>query len=93
MAEFVALEVATFMGELLKGNPKNIQPLFSDRSIFQSPLWKEMVAQRMHILSERAITQYFGFISERIQLTSSPKTIQQGTQHKTLYHVGYIIPD
>jgi predicted nucleotidyltransferase len=91
MAEFVALEVSTFIAELLKGNPKNIEPLFSDRYIYQSSSWRELVSQRAHILSERAITQYFGFISERIQLTSSQKTIQQGTQYKTLYHVRHLI--
>ena len=104
VSEYTAMEAATFISELLKGNPRNLEPLFCDRCIYQvssmwlisslnrepciqSPLWRALKSSRRGLLSERAVSQYFGFVMDRITQTTSQKVADNKTQHKSLYHV------
>ena len=56
------VELRVFVGELLKGNPRNIEFLFvpRDRTIRRGGAWCELVAMRERFITNRAVKQYFG---------------------------------
>jgi len=53
----------------------------------QSPLWRDLKRHRARVLSERTVSQWAGFIVDRIKESQSKRAIEQRQQHKTLYHV------
>eukprot|EP00943_MAST-04B_sp_MAST-4B-sp1_P005150 g5150.t1 len=66
--EYSGKEIGTFVLELAKGNPRNIEFLFVDpvHVIHATSTWLKLRALRWKFLTRRCINQYFGFINERL---------------------------
>lgn len=71
--EYDGKEYGQFILELCKGNPRNIEMLFlqSNNSIYESPLWERLKGYRQVFLTECCVSQYKGFISERLSRARS----------------------
>ena len=66
--EYAGKELALFLAELAKGNPKNVEPLFTRaprRSVHESAVWRALRARRAEFLTGRAVIQYRGFVKDR----------------------------
>jgi hypothetical protein len=52
-------EIKEFLAELVKGNPVNLEPLFTDpaRSAFESREWSSLRALRHQFVTQRAVDQ------------------------------------
>eukprot|EP00753_Platysulcus_tardus_P016362 PLAT5636.1.p1 GENE.PLAT5636.1~~PLAT5636.1.p1 ORF type:complete len:1038 (+),score=353.76 PLAT5636.1:39-3116(+) len=89
--EYEACEIAFFLTLLMKGNPRNIEPLFSDRNLFVAPLWAELCAIRHLFLTERLIDHYFGYVHDRLH-----RVAKQDGEHakaKLFYHAFHKLTD
>eukprot|EP00041_Stephanoeca_diplocostata_P038502 m.1521139 g.1521139 ORF g.1521139 m.1521139 type:complete len:777 (+) comp25229_c0_seq14:504-2834(+) len=67
--EYTGKEVGTFLLELAKGNPSNVELLFTDpgNSVYESHDWSTLRCIRHVFVTERCINQYFGFIKDRLK--------------------------
>lgn len=66
VVEYSGRELGSFLSLLAKGNPKNVELLFSRKPAHRSDIWEELVAARACFLTIRCAKQYLGFISERL---------------------------
>jgi len=64
--EYSGRELGSFITLLAKGNPKNVELLFSNKPAHRSWAWKELLGARHCFLTLRCAKQYLGFISERL---------------------------
>ena len=66
--EYGGKEICTFVLELAKGNPRNIEFLFvnPNKVIHITKMWSKLRAIRQEFLNTRCINQYVGFIHERL---------------------------
>merc|ERR1712046_116746 len=91
--EYHAQELGIFVAELAKGNPSNVELLFSEDVLVHNGLWQQLRSVRCCFLTLRCARQYFGFASERLQLLkdllvpgSSFEASQAQKASKWLYH-------
>eukprot|EP00931_Biecheleriopsis_adriatica_P008374 TRINITY_DN109574_c0_g1_i1.p1 TRINITY_DN109574_c0_g1~~TRINITY_DN109574_c0_g1_i1.p1 ORF type:complete len:899 (-),score=158.64 TRINITY_DN109574_c0_g1_i1:147-2444(-) len=64
--EYSGKELAAFIVELAKGNPRNIELLFTRKQCHSSSVWEELRDRRRNFLTLRCAAQYLGFISDRL---------------------------
>lgn len=64
--EYSGKELGDFVVELAKGNPRNIELLFTEKPHETSSVWQELRARRRSFLTCRCVSQYMGFISDRL---------------------------
>eukprot|EP00933_Yihiella_yeosuensis_P023075 TRINITY_DN18023_c0_g1_i3.p1 TRINITY_DN18023_c0_g1~~TRINITY_DN18023_c0_g1_i3.p1 ORF type:complete len:964 (+),score=197.20 TRINITY_DN18023_c0_g1_i3:47-2938(+) len=69
--EYAGRELGSFVGLLAKGNPKNVELLFSCKPAMRGWAWQELCAARACFLTLRCCCQYLGFISDRLNRLSS----------------------
>jgi len=68
--EYSGKELGSFLLELAKGNPRNIEFLFTEKPHFSSPVWQELRARRQGFITLRCARQYLGFIADRLSRAS-----------------------
>eukprot|EP00438_Fugacium_kawagutii_P033094 Skav229607 [mRNA] locus=scaffold510:240159:244843:+ [translate_table: standard] len=66
VVEYTGRELGFFVSNLAKGNPNNVELLFSEKPAHRSWAWKELVEARQCFLTLRCAKQYLGFISQRL---------------------------
>ncbi|CAE8612107.1 unnamed protein product [Polarella glacialis] len=64
--EYSGRELGSFVALLAKGNPRNVEMLFSEKPALRGWAWEELRASRACFLTLRCASQYLGFISERL---------------------------
>ncbi|CAD7944168.1 unnamed protein product [Amoebophrya sp. A120] len=64
--EYTGRELGAFLCELCKGNPRNLEMLFTRKRFEGSSVWVELVQKRRMFLTLRSVAQYLGFIGERL---------------------------
>lgn len=84
--EVSGLELSKYVDNLLKGNPKYLEPVFSnDESIhYKSDLFSLTESYRQSFITERTVTQYLGFAKDRVR--EIHKTDSELKQRKCAYH-------
>lgn len=65
--EFKGVELGTFVLELARGNPVNVELLFAQKAGACSSVWEELRAARTCFLTLRCCRQYLGFVADRLQ--------------------------
>uniref|UniRef100_A0A7S1RGU4 Nucleotidyltransferase domain-containing protein n=1 Tax=Alexandrium catenella TaxID=2925 RepID=A0A7S1RGU4_ALECA len=63
-------ELGPFLLELAKGNPRNVELLFTEKPHITSPVWQELRSRRHGFVTLRCARQYFGFIMDRLGCAS-----------------------
>jgi len=58
--------LGAFLLELSKGNPRNVELLFTEKPHVAGWAWQELRARRSSFITLRCAWQYFGFISDRL---------------------------
>lgn len=64
--EFSAVELEVFLTDLMKGNPRNIELLYTNSAVFQSDLFSELRRERRRFITGRCVDQYLGQIADRL---------------------------
>eukprot|EP00913_Durusdinium_trenchii_P035886 g33579.t1 len=64
--DYCGRELGSFITLLAKGNPKNVELLFTRKPNHHSWAWEELLEARECFLTLRCAKQYMGFISERL---------------------------
>jgi len=67
VVEYKGRELGSFLVELAKGNPANIELLFTEKPHLASSVWRELRSMRRGFLSLRCAKQYLGFVADRIR--------------------------
>jgi len=65
--EYSGKELGPFLLELAKGNPRNVELLFTERPHVAGPPWRELRARRRSFLTLRCARQYLGFVADRLR--------------------------
>lgn len=65
--EYSGKELGNFLVELSKGNPRNVELLFTSKPHTSSSVWQELCAMRDGFLTIRCARQYLGFITDRLR--------------------------
>ena len=65
--EYSGKELGNFVVELAKGNPRNIELLYTDKPCTVGSVWQELKDMRRSFLTLRCADQYLGFISDRLK--------------------------
>jgi len=65
--EYSGRELGSFLLELAKGNPRNVELLFTEKPHQYGALWGELRAMRQGFLTLRCVKQYLGFVAEKIR--------------------------
>ncbi|CAJ1424508.1 unnamed protein product [Effrenium voratum] len=98
VVEFAGRELGSFMALLAKGNPKNVELLFSGKAAHRSWAWEELLEARTCFLTLRCAKQYMGFISERLYRAQDLLKVEEGDGlnpqkaselSKLLYHANH----
>eukprot|EP00002_Diphylleia_rotans_P008699 TRINITY_DN18717_c0_g1_i1.p1 TRINITY_DN18717_c0_g1~~TRINITY_DN18717_c0_g1_i1.p1 ORF type:complete len:608 (-),score=128.73 TRINITY_DN18717_c0_g1_i1:137-1960(-) len=87
IVEYSGYEACFYLENLMKGNPRNVEPLFarSERMDYESPLWMELKQMRSRFITQRTISQYIGFISNRISMIQK-KRLPPGKAFCHIFH-------
>lgn len=64
--EYTGRELGFFITNLAKGNPTNVELLFSNKPAHRSWAWQELLEARHSFLTLRCAKQYMGFVSQRL---------------------------
>lgn len=64
--EYTGRELGFFIANLAKGNPTNVELLFSNKPAHRSWAWQELLEARHCFLTLRCAKQYMGFVSQRL---------------------------
>jgi predicted nucleotidyltransferase len=65
--EYSGRELGSFLLELSKGNPRNVELLFTEKPHLSGALWRELRAMRSGFLTLRCVKQYLGFVAEKLR--------------------------
>jgi len=96
VVEMSARELGDFVVELFKGNPRNIELLFAPTPLVSSQIWSELVALRRSFLTQRCVSQYLGFIADRLGKIEKKHAQFEGERvepSKLLYHAYHKLLD
>jgi len=99
--EYSGRELGRFVVELAKGNPKNVELLFSGKAALRGWAMEELRAIRCRFLTLRCAKQYLGFISERLhRVAEVMEAASEGSPaakaseiSKLLYHAHHKMAD
>eukprot|EP01133_Synstelium_polycarpum_P016159 gene16159-19231_t len=84
--DFVMYEIGKFCELLLKGNPKLVEPLFSERLAYLSPLWRELYDVRHSFVSQMVIYHYISYSKTQLgdarRATDEKKGLKQQTAQR-----------
>lgn len=64
--EYSGKEMGSFLVELAKGNPRNVELLFTEKPHLANSVWQDLRARRRSFLTLPCASQYLGFISDRL---------------------------
>ncbi|KAM9967369.1 hypothetical protein ACTFIW_001453 [Dictyostelium discoideum] len=83
--DYILFEVERFCELLYKGNPKLIEPMFTTRFCYKSPIWEQLFLNRKELISQSAIQHYLSYsksqmgdASKLIFKNGSPISIECG---------------
>jgi predicted nucleotidyltransferase len=94
--EYSANEIDNFCLMIMKGNPRNLEPLYASESkiTYESVLWKKFKSFRDSLLSLRVYNQYLGFVSDRISKAKKEYDREDYVRSaKYLYHAYHKLYD
>eukprot|EP01122_Echinamoeba_exundans_P005004 TRINITY_DN1518_c0_g1_i1.p1 TRINITY_DN1518_c0_g1~~TRINITY_DN1518_c0_g1_i1.p1 ORF type:complete len:540 (-),score=47.78 TRINITY_DN1518_c0_g1_i1:494-2029(-) len=82
-ADYAIYDVETFCRLLVKGNPKVVEPLFSENRCWYSERWLQIRGCRSLVINLTVARQYFGFATAERRAIKSPATtdISKPTYH------------
>lgn len=60
--DYQAHEAGKFSTLLLKGNPSMVEMLFTDKMVFETPLWQRLKKERKRFLCAESVRQYLGYV-------------------------------
>eukprot|EP00727_Mastigamoeba_balamuthi_P009272 m51a1_g4968 hypothetical protein (497) ;mRNA; r:389804-391537 len=83
--DYAMYEARTYARLLLKGNPKVVEPLFSDKMCWRAPMFEELVSKRGVFLNKVTLRQYLGYAEEKLRNASKPET-EKNVPKKQMYH-------
>mmetsp|Transcript_46292 Transcript_46292/g.110158 ORF Transcript_46292/g.110158 Transcript_46292/m.110158 type:complete len:986 (-) Transcript_46292:161-3118(-) len=91
--EYSGEELGDFVAELARGNPRNVELLFSKKAAWRGWAWQELRTARRCFLTLRCVAQYLGFVTERLKklkaIIDDPDKFGEGKAaeaSKLLYH-------
>lgn len=91
--EYSGQELGIFVGELAKGNPRNVELLFSEKPAISNWAWAELRVSRTCFLTLRCASQYLRFVSDRLQRVGAAiedsdafNEVRASEVSKLLYH-------
>lgn len=88
--DFAFHEVGKFCDLLMKGNPGLIEMLFTERMVYRTAEWDELIAERQRFLSATAVNSYLGYAEGQLKRLRSGKSVHStGGQYneKWAYHL------
>lgn len=98
LMEYTSREFGSFCADLAKGNPRNVELLFTDKPHARNWVWDELRARRKEFLTIHCARQYLGFIQDRLKrlLKECDDAAGFGEEHaarasKLLYHAHHRI--
>ncbi|KAK5581469.1 hypothetical protein RB653_001502 [Dictyostelium firmibasis] len=59
--DYILFEVERFCELLYKGNPKLIEPMFTSRFCYRSPIWEQLILNRKELISQSVIQHYLSY--------------------------------
>ncbi|KAN0040968.1 hypothetical protein ACTFIV_003504 [Dictyostelium citrinum] len=78
--DYILFEAERFCELLYKGNPKLIEPMFTTRFCYKSPIWEQLFLNRKELISQSAIQHYLSYSKS-----------QMGDASKLIFKNGAII--
>mmetsp|Transcript_7894 Transcript_7894/g.18477 ORF Transcript_7894/g.18477 Transcript_7894/m.18477 type:complete len:970 (-) Transcript_7894:28-2937(-) len=98
--EYSGMELGDFVGELARGNPRNVELLFSKKAAWRGWAWNELRAARVCFLTLRCVAQYLGFVADRLKklktIIEDPGNFSErraAEASKLLYHAHHKLLD
>jgi len=67
LLEYTSREFGGFITDLVKGNPRNVELLFTEKPQARNWVWDELRARRKDFLTIHCAKQYLGFIQDRLK--------------------------
>ena len=87
--EFCAYELRLFIEQLLKGSIPIFELLLNDELDYAAPFWEELRANRHKLVTEKLITQFFGFIRTHLKPIENGKYADDPKKERKLFYQAF----